>query len=67
MFLEKDKLEPRKRTAADGRTWWCVYNTTKNEWSTITYFGKYRTKCSCKFAINFFNTFLNKKEDIWND
>ena len=64
MFFEKDKLEPVKRTSIDGKTWWCVYNTTKQEFSTNTYFGRYKTKSACKFAINFFNTFLNKRGNI---
>lgn len=45
-------LEPRKRTALDGKTWWCVYNAVINEWSTLTCFGKYKTKKDCRYAIN---------------
>jgi len=40
-------LEARKRTAADGKVWWCVWDTDKKDWSTVTYFGKYRTRKAC--------------------
>ena len=32
-------LEPRKRTAIDGKVWWCVFDTDKMEYNTIL-FGK---------------------------
>lgn len=38
-------LEPRKRTAIDGKTWWCVFDTE-------LCFGKYETKKECKCAIS---------------
>lgn len=47
-------LEPRKRTALDGKTWWCVFDTVENKWCTFTCFGKYRTKFDCQFAIDCF-------------
>ena len=45
-------LEPRKRTALDGKTWWCVFDTYNMKWSTITFFGKYVSKSACQWAIN---------------
>lgn len=45
-------LEPRKRTALDGKTWWCVFDTDTMKWSTITMFGKYKTKSACQEFIN---------------
>ena len=48
---EKKMLEARKRTAVDGRTWWCVFDTSTMKWSTSLRFGKYKTKRECQFAI----------------
>ena len=45
-------LEARKRTAFDGKTWWCVFDTKNNKWSTYTCFGRYKRKSDCLFAIN---------------
>lgn len=47
-------LEPRKRTALDGKVWWCVFDTNKHSWSTLTCFGKYKTKRECKMRIDFY-------------
>lgn len=44
-------LEPRKRTALDGKTWWCVFDTDKMEWSTIL-FGKFKLKRDCQYAVD---------------
>lgn len=44
-------FEARKRTALDGKEWWCVYNTKENKWSTFLYHGKYKTKKDCEYAI----------------
>ena len=45
-------LEPRKRTALDGKTYWCVFNTDTMKWSTLTCFGKYTRKKDCQLAID---------------
>ena len=45
-------LEPRKRTALDGKAWWCVFDTDTMKWSVIVYFGKYKLKRDCQFAID---------------
>lgn len=45
-------LEPRKRTALDGKTWWCVFDTENMKWSTLTMFSKYKLKRECQFAID---------------
>ena len=45
-------LIPKKRTALDGKTWWCVYDLNKHTFSTLICFGKYKTKKDCLFAIN---------------
>lgn len=53
-------LEPRKRTALDGKVWWCVFDTDKMEWSTIL-FGRYKLKRDCKYAIDRWNI---RKEEL---
>ena len=45
------RYEPRKRTAIDGRVYWCVYDTLKNKYSLMLCFTKYRTKKECQIAI----------------
>lgn len=45
-------LEPRKRIALDGKTWWCVFDTDTMKWSTIILFGRYKTKKDCQIAID---------------
>ena len=45
-------LEPRKRTALDGKVWWCVFNTDTMSWSTCTMFRKYKRKKDCQFYID---------------
>lgn len=45
-------FEPRKRTAVDGKDWWCVYDPEQKKFSTLLCFGKYTTKKACQFAID---------------
>ena len=45
-------LEARKRTALDGKVWWCVFDTDTWKWSTIVLFGRYKTKRDCQIAID---------------
>ena len=47
-------FEPRKRTALDGKTWWCVFDTKNMKWSTYTCFGRYKLKRDCQFAIDYY-------------
>ena len=47
-------LEARKRTAIDGKVWWCVFDTKTTKWSTLTCFGRYRLKKDCQFAIDYY-------------
>ena len=47
-------LEPRKRTALDGKSWWYVFDTEKMKWSTLTFFGKYKTKKACQYDIDLY-------------
>lgn len=48
-------FEARKRTALDGKTWWCVFDNKNMKWSTYTCFGKYKTKKSCQYDIDLYN------------
>ena len=38
------RYTPKKRTALDGRVWWCVYDNSRHRWSTDTRHGRYRTR-----------------------
>ena len=55
-YKEESRFEPRQRTALDGKVWWVVYDRYKQEFSSLTCFGKYKTKKDCQWAID------NKKE-----
>ena len=59
--MPEPRLIPKKRTAVDGKTWWCPYDTIKDEWSTIIYFGKYKTKKACQRDIEYWTE--DKKND----
>lgn len=51
------KFISMKRTAINGKVWWCVYDTEERKFSTLLCFGKYRTKKDCQYAIV---AYLNK-------
>ena len=53
-----NRFQARKRTALDGKTWWCVYDLQRNSWSTFLFHGRYRTKKDCENAI----TTLDKED-----
>ena len=55
-YKEESQFEPRQRTSLDGKVWWVVYDRYKQEFSTLTCFGKYKKKKDCQWAID------NKKE-----
>lgn len=48
-------LEPRQRTAVDGKSWWVVFDTDTQKYSPLTCFGKYNTKKDCQYAIDKYN------------
>ena len=54
-----NQFESRKRTALDGRTWWCIWDNEKRDWSSLTCFGKYKTKYGAEIAIKYYEEFLN--------
>lgn len=49
-----ERFIPRKRTALDGKTWWCVYDTVAGGWSSYVCHGRYRRKKDADFAINYY-------------
>lgn len=51
-----ERFIPMKRTALDGKVWWCVFDTKRMNYSTFTCHGKYKTKKLCKFYIDFYNS-----------
>lgn len=51
-YKEESPFEPRQRTALDGKVWWVVYDRYKQEFSSLTCFGKYKTKKDCQWAID---------------
>lgn len=52
-------LEPKKRTALDGKTWWCAFDTDTMKY---VYYGRYKTKKECQFAIDYYTK--ERKKDI---
>ena len=51
-YKKESPFEPRQRIALDGKVWWMVYNRYKQEFSTLTCFGEYKTKKDCQLAID---------------
>ena len=49
----KKRYEPRKRTAIDGRVWWCIFDNARGEWSTLVFFGRYKTRKDAQFYIDY--------------
>ena len=45
---------PMKRTALDGKVWWCVWDSLNKKWSSYICFGKYKLKRDCQFAIDYY-------------
>lgn len=50
--MNTPRFIPQKRTALDGKVWWCVFDTVRRQWSTYIYHGKYRTRKACQDAID---------------
>ena len=51
-YKEGSRFEPRQRTALDGKVWWVVYDRYREEFSSLTCFGRYKTKKACQSAID---------------
>lgn len=50
-----DRFKPVKRTAIDGKVWWCVWDKMKCDWSTYTCHGRYKTKKAAWADIKYYN------------
>lgn len=53
-YKKEERFEPRQRTAIDENVWWVVYDKFSQEYSTLTCFGKYKTKKDCLTAIKLY-------------
>lgn len=53
--MNTPRFIPEKRTAIDGKQWWCVFDTLRHCWSTYLCHGKYRTRTACQTAIDYAN------------
>lgn len=51
-----EDLNLEKRTALDGKTCWCVFDTKENKFVICAYFKEYRRKIDCQNAIDKFNS-----------
>ena len=50
---------PRKRIALDSKAWWCVWDLSKNDWSTTCY-AKCKTKKECSAYIQWWTKFYGR-------
>ena len=48
-----ERFVAEKRTALDGRAWWCIYDTERHEWSKYTFHGIYKTRRAANIAIEY--------------
>ena len=49
------RFTPKKRTAVDGRMWWCIYDNERGDWSSYVCHVKYKTRKVAQYAIDRFN------------
>lgn len=59
--MESKRFKPMKRHHFDGRSWWCVFDTEKGDYSKIVFFGKYKTKKACQAWID---TYCEKYKEL---
>ena len=53
--IPTDRFKAIKRTALDGKTWWVIYDTKLNKYTTILALGgKYKTKRDAENAIGYY-------------
>lgn len=51
-----DRFIPLQRTTIDGKTWWCIYDTKRHEWSRyICHFYMFKTKKRAQANIDYYN------------
>lgn len=53
--MDYPRFIPQKRTALDGRVWYCAFDTERNMFSPYTCHGRYKTKEECQFNIDWYN------------
>lgn len=52
------RFEPRKRTAIDGKVWWCAYDTKKKRWSSFLCHAKHKTRKAMMLQIEMMNKYI---------
>ena len=57
-----ERFVPAKRTAIDGKVWWCVFDTERGQFSHYTCHVKYKRKKDCVYDINRAN---EKYKNFW--
>lgn len=57
-------LEPRRRTAVDGKKYWVAFDKNTQKYATITAIGKYDTKKECQQAIDKFTGNTSSEESL---
>ena len=68
MEKEKPRFEPRRRTALDGRTWWCVWDNDRNGWSTFTHHAyRFKTRKSAAQHIDYVGRLAKSNEIFWKE
>ena len=60
----KYRFIPSMRFAIDGKAYYCVYDTQEKKYSTLLFFGKYKTKKACKRAIDYYNSIDDYKRSF---
>lgn len=63
--MDKKYFRPVQRQAVDGETWWVVYDVEQKKFSTLTCFGKYRTKKACLADIAY--CYQNLPKFAWRE
>lgn len=57
-----ERFIPKKRTALDGRVWWCVWDNERNYWSYYVVHGVYKTKKECEWDIYKYNSLFKEEK-----
>lgn len=55
-----ERFVPSLRIAVDGKAWYCVFDTQEKKYSTLLFFGKYKTKKACQLAIDYYGKEIEK-------
>lgn len=60
----KYRFIPSMRFSLDGKAYYCVYDTQEKKYSTLLFFGKYKTKKACQIAIDYYNSIDDYKRSF---